>query len=48
LPDDLKPEPFLAERMVERVLQTGASLTLLVGRAEEALGRGEAAALLRW
>ena len=47
-PDDLKPEPFLAERMVERVLQTGTSLTLLVGRAEEALGRGEAAALLRW
>ena len=47
-PEDLRLEPSLAERMIERALQTGASLTLLVGRAEEALGQAEAAALLRW
>lgn len=44
----LRPEYDLAERMVERALETGARLTLLAGEAEAALGSDEAAALLRW
>ena len=47
-PSQLRPERDLAERMVERALETGARLTLLAGGAEEALGSDEAAALLRW
>lgn len=47
-PSDLRPEPDLAERMVERALAVGARVSLLADETEAALGVDEAAALLRW
>lgn len=47
-PADLRPEPFLAERMVQRAVRTDARVTFLRGGVEAALGTDDAAALLRW
>jgi hypothetical protein len=47
-PAELRPEDFLAERMLQRAVSTDVRVSLLCGKAEAALGTDEAAALLRW
>lgn len=48
-PDELRPEPHLAERMVERALATGALIVPVGGRAAEVLaGHDGVGAILRW
>jgi hypothetical protein len=48
-PDELRPEPRLTERMVERALATDASVTPVSEQAAEALAESDGvAAILRW
>lgn len=48
-PDRIVPEPFLAERMIERALSTSAFVTPLEGEAAAALAEADGvAAILRW
>jgi hypothetical protein len=46
--DMLRPEPDLAERMVEQALAVGADVTVLDGAAAQTLAPAGVAAILRW